>query len=201
MARHVDVYYSLSSPWTYLGWQRLPDLRSSTGASVSFFPVRMSSIFAASGGLPLARRPPQRVAYRRQELERWPLRLGIPLNPTPRFFPVDDAPAARLVIAHRQAGQDVGPLSLALLRAVWAEERDIADESTLSTILTTMGLDGEALLAASRSPLVEARYAADTEEAVRRGVFGAPTFIIGDTILWGQDRLDFLAEALGAQPA
>jgi carboxymethylenebutenolidase len=200
MSRHVDVYYSLGSPWTYLGWQRLLDLLAATGSSAGFRPVRMSTVFAATGGLPLPRRSPQRQAYRLQELERWRSRLGVPLNLEPRFFPVDDAAAARLVIAHREAGGDAGRLSLALLRAVWVEERDIASAETLAAIEAELGLDGKGLLKESRSPEIEARYAADTEEAVRRGVFGAPTFIVGATLLWGQDRLDFLAETLGAGP-
>lgn len=201
MSHHVDVYYSLGSPWTFLGWQRLLDLLAATGSSAGFRPVQMGTVFAATGGLPLGRRSPQRQAYRMQELERWRARLGITLTLEPRFFPVDDAAAARLVIAHREAGHDVGRLSLALLRAVWAEERDIGDTATLAAIAAEQGLDGQALLAASHRPEIAERYVADTEEAVRRGVFGAPTFIVGSTQLWGQDRLDFLAEALGAQAA
>lgn len=197
MSRHMDVYYGLSSPWTYLGFQRLLDLAQRPGVTATWKPVRLGQVFEATGGLPLPRRSPERRAYRLMELRRWRDRLGIPLVIEPRHFPVDDGLAARVLIAHRLAGADPGPLSLAFLRAVWVEERNIADPATVSAIADEQGQDGEALLAAADSPEVAAAYDADTQEAIGRGVFGAPTVVIGEEVFWGQDRLDFVAEALG----
>jgi carboxymethylenebutenolidase len=130
------------------------------------------------------------------ELRRWRALLGAELNLEPRFFPVDDSLAATMVIAQGQRGGDMGALSGALLLAVWAQERDIADPATLTAIAGEQGLDGEDLLSASKKPGVAAAYQANTEAAIAAGVFGAPTFVVGDELFWGQDRLDFVARAL-----
>ncbi len=196
MARTVAVYYALQSPWTYLGWARFRELAGRTGAEVSYRPIRMAPVFAASGGLPLAQRPRQRQAYRLMELRRWRRRLDLPLNLHPRHFPVDEALAAGMVIAHRQRGGDVGRLSQAMMSAVWAEERDLADRTTLLGIAAGRDMDGDALLAAATSPAAQAEYQANTDAALAAGVFGVPTFVVGEELFWGQDRLEFVAEAL-----
>jgi carboxymethylenebutenolidase len=192
----VTVYYSLGSPWTYLGWQRFRELAAQAGATARYKPVRMADVFKVSGGLPLGQRAPQRQAYRMMELRRWREQLGVPLNLEPRFFPVDDSLAACMVVAQGQRGGDMGALSGAILQAVWADERNIADPATLAAIAAEQGLDGKALLAAAGEPAAGAGYQANTEAAVAAGVFGAPTFVIGDEVFWGQDRLDFVARAL-----
>ena len=196
MARAVTVYCALQSPWTYLGFGRFRELAARTGAEVRYRPIRMAPVFAASGGLPLAKRPPQRQAYRLMELERWRRRLSLPLNLHPAHFPVDEALAAGMVIALGQRGGDMGRLSQAMMRAVWAEERDLAEPSTLLAMRAGQDLDGEALLAAATSASVLAKHEANTEAAVAAGVFGVPTFVVGEELFWGQDRLDFVAEAL-----
>jgi len=197
MARSVTVYYALQSPWTYLGWQRWRELAARTGAAVSYRPIKMAPVFAASGGLPLAQRPQQRQAYRLMELERWRRHLEVPLNLHPRHFPVHEASAAAMVIALGQQGGDVARLSHAMMAAVWAEERDLAERATLLAIAAEQGEDGAALLAAAAGPAAQAAYDANTEAAIAAGVFGVPTFQIGDELFWGQDRLDFVARALG----
>jgi carboxymethylenebutenolidase len=191
----VTVYYALGSPWTYLGWQRFRDLAAQAGAQAHYRPVRMADVFKVSGGLPLGQRAPQRQAYRMMELRRWREQLGVPLNLEPKFFPVDDSLAACMVVALGQRG-DMGALSGAYLRAVWAEERNIADPETLAKIAAEQGLDGQELLAAAQEPAAGAGDQANTDAAVAAGVFGAPTFVIGDELFWGQDRLDFVARAL-----
>ena len=197
MTKEVIVYYALQSPWTYLGWQRFLDLAKAKGAQATFRPIKAGPVFAASGGLPLAKRPKQRQAYRMMELKRWRDVLGVPLTLEPAFFPVDETLAASMVIAHGREGGDVGALSLAMLRAVWAEERDLADRPTLHAIAAEQGLDGKALMAAAESDAIAADYEANTETAIDDGVFGVPTFKLGDELFWGQDRLDLLARALG----
>jgi 2-hydroxychromene-2-carboxylate isomerase len=196
MTKAVTVYYSLGSPWTYLAWQRFRALVDGTGASADYRPVRMAEVFKVSGGLPLGQRATQRQAYRMMELRRWRALLGAELNLEPRFFPVDDSLAATMVIAQGQRGGDMGALSGALLLAVWAQERDIADPATLTAIAGEQDLDGEELLAAARAPAAASAYQANTEAAIAAGVFGAPTFVVGDELFWGQDRLDFVARAL-----
>lgn len=197
MSKEVVVYYALQSPWTYLGWQRFLDLVQEKAASAIFRPIKMAPVFQASGGLPLAKRPKQRQAYRMMELKRWREVLKQPLTLEPQFFPVDETLGALMVIAHGQQGGDIGALSHAMMRAVWVEERNLADRSTLLAIATEQRLDGEALLVlAEASPAADA-YQANTDAALADGVFGVPTFKLGDELFWGQDRLDLFARALG----
>ncbi|MDH3664322.1 MAG: 2-hydroxychromene-2-carboxylate isomerase [Alphaproteobacteria bacterium] len=197
MANEIVVYYALQSPWTYLGWQRFLQLVEDKQASATFRPIKMAPIFAASGGLPLAKRPKQRQAYRMMELKRWRDALNLPLTLEPAFFPVDETEAALMVIAHGEQGGDAGALSHAMLRAVWSEERDLADRQTLAMIAAEQGLDGQALLTAAAAQPIADRYEANTQAALADGVFGVPTFKLGDELFWGQDRLDLLARALG----
>jgi 2-hydroxychromene-2-carboxylate isomerase len=196
MSRQVTVYYALQSPWTYLGWGRLRELVARTGASAHYRPVQSGPMFEASGTLPLAKRPRQRQAYRLMELRRWRDHLGVPLNLHPRYFPVDESLVARMAIAHRKSGGDIAALSQALMRAVWAEERNLADHATLLEIAREQGADGPALLAAAQAQAVQQEYDANTQAAIDQGVFGMPTFVIEGELFWGQDRLDFVARAL-----
>ena len=196
MSKTIDYYYSQISPWTYLGHDRLRALAEKYGATVNYRPVNHGEVFPRTGGLPLPKRSPERRAYRLQELARWRDHLGIPLNIEPKHFPVAEWPAAGMVVAAGRAGADAGALSGAFFRAVWVEERDISDADTLAAIATECGFDGAALLAEGSSDEVRALYDAQTEEAIARGVFGAPTYFHGDQQYWGQDRLEFLERAL-----
>lgn len=197
----IDYYYSPSSPWTYLGAKRFREMARRHGATIVHKPVDLGPVFAATGGLPLAQRPPARRAYRMFELKRWAEHLGIPLVLEPKFFPVSTELAARALIAASGAGHDPSDFSEGIFAACWAEERDIADAATLTAIADAAGLPGAEILAAARDALTAAAYAALTEEALARGVFGAPTFIFRDEPFWGQDRLDFLERALARAKA
>ncbi len=198
MDKTVDYYMTMSSPYTYLGAARLGEIVAEARARLACRPVDYGKIFAATGGLPLKQRSRQRQAYRLMELRRWRKRLGIPINVEPKHFPVSDGLANRTLVALREQGGDPFPLSIAFGRAVWEEERDIADPDTLIAIAAAQGLEGRALVAAAEGAAVAAVFAADTEAAIERGVFGAPTYAFGDELFWGQDRLEFLAEALAA---
>jgi 2-hydroxychromene-2-carboxylate isomerase len=168
------------------------------GAVLRYKPCDYGKVFPVSGGLPVGQRPKQRQAYRLTELERWRDFLGIKLTIQPRHFPVASDFAARTVVAARQAGADPGRLANALLRAVWAEERDVSDRATVAAICGECGLDGAALTAAADGAAARAELDANTAEAIERQVFGAPTYIYRDKLYWGQDRLDFLDRALAA---
>ncbi len=122
--------------------------------------------------------------------------LDIPLNLHPKFFPAPGDDAARVVIAAERAGGDPLALAHAILTAIWTQEKDITDHPTLIEIANASGHDGAALVAASQEPEAQAAYEAQTQEALDRGVFGAPTYIYKDELFWGQDRLDFLDRAL-----
>ena len=196
MANDITVYYALQSPWTYLGWRRFLDIAKDSGRTPVFRPVKSVDLFAASGGQPLAKRPVQRQAYRMMELKRWREVLSQPLTLEPAFFPVDERLAALMVIACDEQGGDAGALSFAMLRAVWAEERNLADEPTLRELAAAQGMDADALLALARTQPIIDRYDAYTQAAIDDGVFGVPTFKLGDELFWGQDRLDLLDRAL-----
>ena len=195
----LDYYLSLNSPWTYLGHDRLVAIAERHGVAITVHPVDLAGIvFPATGGLPLPKRSPERQAYRLLELARWRRHLGCPLNIHPRHWPVDERLAAHMVVACREAGDNAVRLAGAFLRAVWAEERDIADVDTAVDIATENGLDGAALADAAAQDHVAQAREADSRAAVERGVFGAPSYIYGGALFWGQDRLDFVEQAMEA---
>ena len=200
MAKHVDYYVSLNSPWTYLGAKRFEDMARKHGADVTIWPVDFGSVFSVSGGLPLPKRSPQRQAYRMMELKRWRDHTGVKLNLTPKHFPSNEVPAAKCVIALREQGRmaDAIKVAHAVLAAVWAEEKNSGDPETLKGILAGCGLDAGAVLAASEAPTLASKREEYTKHAIAQNVFGAPSFVIDGEIFWGQDRLDFVERKLAA---
>lgn len=197
MTRVIDYFLFPNSPYAYLGHARLGEIAQRHGAVIRVKPMDAAKVFPVSGGLPLAKRAPQRLAYRLVELTRWRDHLGVPLNLQPKYFPVAGDAAARLIVAAAELG-DAAAFNLAgrVLRAVWAEDRNIADDATRRALATEAGLDAEALMARAASDVIGHRYDAFTQEAIDRQVFGAPTYFYGDQWFWGQDRLDFLERAL-----
>jgi 2-hydroxychromene-2-carboxylate isomerase len=200
MRNTIHYYFAPHSPWAYLGHARLLRLGVQYGAPIEPKPVDLAAVFADTGGLPLAKRAPARQAYRLQELKRWSDHLGLTMHVQPKFFPVDPTPASLLLVAARaQAGAD-GALELAgaIMRAVWAEQRDIADMSTLHALADECGLNGAALLVAAASTATQQAYQGFTQEAMAAGVFGSPWYVVDDQGFWGQDRLDFVERLLQA---
>ncbi|MFO7648471.1 2-hydroxychromene-2-carboxylate isomerase [Halomonas campaniensis] len=196
MAHRITYYYTHVSPWSYLGHARLGEIAARHGATIDYVPITLGAIFPRTGGLPLAKRAPARQAYRLAELRRWPERLGLPLNVEPKHFPTDDRPAARLALTAKARGHDIAELSLALMRACWVEERDIAEASTLREVADAVGLDGRALLAESEGPEAQARLDEACRLALVEGCFGAPWYSVDGEPFWGQDRLELVEEAL-----
>ena len=194
----VEYYFTPVSPWTYLGHERFLALTAAAGATIEYKPTDYGKVFPISDGLPLAKRAPQRQAYRLFELKRWSAHLGIPLNPQPKFFPVSADLASRMLCAAERNGDELDGLLTGIMRAIWVEERDVADAATLIAIADAAGLDGRALRAAAETEAVRAAYEAHTEDAIAAQVFGAPTYIYRGEPFWGQDRLDFLERALRA---
>ena len=200
MGKHVDYYVSLNSPWTYLGSARFDAMVKKHGATVTIWPVDFGSVFAVSGGLPLPKRAPQRQAYRMMELKRWRDHLGVKTTLEPRFFPANEVPAAKCVIALREEGRmaDAIRLAHAVLCGLWAEEKNTGDTATLQAIIDGCGLDGAAILKASEAPGIAEKREAYTRHAISQGVFGAPSYVIDGEIFWGQDRLDFVERKLAS---
>ena len=198
MTKHIEYYFTPVSPWAYLGHERFLAIAAAVGATIAYKPTDFGKVFPISGGLPLAKRAPQRQAYRQFELKRWSAYLNLPLNPHPKCFPVSADLASRVVVAADRAGQDAGRLLGAVMRAVWAEERDVSDPATLMALADTIGIEGRHLLLAADTDAVKTAFEAHTEDAIAAQVFGAPTYVYRGEPFWGQDRLDFLERALAA---
>ncbi len=195
---NIDYYFAPQSPWTYLGHARLARIAADAGATVTVLPVDLGGkVFPVSGGLPLGQRAPQRQAYRLVELARFRDALQLPLNIKPRYFPVPGDRASRLIIAVDMADGAAAAMRLtgAVLAAVWAQERCIDDPATLAELLAENGL-AATRAAAADAPEVQARYDANTRQAIDAGVFGAPSYVIDGEIFWGQDRLEFVQRRL-----
>lgn len=194
--RQVDYFGALGSPWTYLGHERLLAMTSMAGVAVRFCPINLLPVFDQTGGLPLPKRAPARRAYRMQELKRWRDVLDRPLTLEPKFFPANETEAALLTITARETGGDDLALAGAFMRAVWAEDRDISDAATIDAIIAESGMEAADLRAKMADVDPAAIRERETAEALDRGVFGAPTYHLGDEMFWGQDRLDFLERRL-----
>lgn len=198
MALHINYYVSLNSPWTHLGAARIEAMAMAHDATMRIYPVDFGAIFSKSGGLPLPQRSPQRQAYRLQELARWRDHLCIPIQIAPKFFPSSEALTAGCVIAVRETIGDQPAIKLAhaVLKAVWQQEKNPADQATLAGLIADVGLNPDQVLKLGEDPRWADRRLADTQSALDRNVFGAPTYVIGDDIFWGQDRLEFVERRL-----
>ncbi|MGH8863565.1 MAG: 2-hydroxychromene-2-carboxylate isomerase [Burkholderiales bacterium] len=197
MPTAIDYYLSPMSPWTYLGHARFVEIARRHGATINVKPVDYGRIFRVSGGLPLSKRAPQRQAYRLVELARWRDHLGVPLTVQPKFFPYESNLASRLIIVADSRGSGAAlRLAGAILKACWAENRNMADEAELTKVSQEQGLEPHGLIAAAKSDEARKRYDELTEEAIELQVFGAPTYVYNKELFWGQDRLDFLERAL-----
>ncbi|TGN56577.1 2-hydroxychromene-2-carboxylate isomerase [Paracoccus liaowanqingii] len=190
---HIDYYLGTISPWCYLAGNRLEEIAARHGAQITYKPLDLLQLFDRTGGIRPADRHASRMEYRAQELPRWAAHLGMPLNLKPAHWPVNMAPSSYAIIAAQAAGGgDLGGLVQAILRAVWADQRDISDDAVIRDLLGASGFD-PAL--ADKGLFVGAEtYGRNLEEAVQAGAFGAPFYVVRETDqrFWGQDRLDFL---------
>jgi 2-hydroxychromene-2-carboxylate isomerase len=193
----IDYYLFAQSPYAYMGHARFCALVSRFGATVNVLPMDGAVVFPATGGLPLPKRAPARISYRMDELKRWRDFLGLPMHVQPKFFPVAGNPASLMIIAAAQQGQDAAlKFTGAVLSAVWERELDIASADILAQLAGEAGLDAAALAQAAAQPDVQARFEANSQQAIAAEVFGAPTYVLDGERYWGQDRLDFLERAL-----
>ena len=195
MKKTVYYFHSLSSPWAYMGGPRFHALIRKYNLDVIVRPTR---IVPPNGGIPLLSRPGARQRYHEIELDRWRKRLNMPLVLRPKHYPTQNEFSARMVIAADKLGWNALALSHALLHALWCEEKDMRDATARVAVATALGMDGAKLLAMQDTPEIMAAWKASEQEAAERGVFGTPTWIYQDILYWGQDRLDFLDEALSA---
>ncbi len=194
----LTVFYGISSPWAYFGAPRAQAIAARHGARFHLRPIR---VIEANGGIPLRTRAQPRQDYHAVELARWRRHLGMPLNLAPRFYPCRTIEiAAQAVIAIQRAGLDAPAFSFAVQRALWAEERDIADVDTLSALARGTVGEAGARLVTDRPPAeIAAEWQGNLAEAQAIGIFGTPTYVVAGELFWGQDRLDFVDRALAGQ--
>ena len=198
MAVIIDYYMTLNSPWVFLGSAPLAELARRTGATINVKPCKYGPIFEQTGGLPLPKRSPQRRAYRMMELKRWREVRGVALTLEPKYFPCDEAAATRLVIAAKLQGKDAHLLSLELGRALWEREESFAAPAVIASAAARAGLDAAGLRVAGPSDAdLDALHEQYTHDALKVGVFGAPSYVLpSGEIFWGQDRLELLERAV-----
>jgi 2-hydroxychromene-2-carboxylate isomerase len=197
MPKVCEYFFAPHSPWAYLGHARLAALVRQYGVQVEIKPCDLGKVFSISGGLPLPKRAPQRQAYRLIELKRWSEFLGLPLNLQPKFFPVPPDLAAKFIIAAQLAHGTNTALDLtgAVMKALWAEDKNISDADTLAGIAAAFELDGRALVKSAETASVQTEYDRFTDQAMAGNVFGSPWYVVDGEPYWGQDRLDFVERA------
>ena len=188
----IEYYFSTLSPYTYLAGGRLEEIAARHGAGVTYKPLDIIQLFARTGGVAPKDRHPARMAYRAQELPRQAKKVDMPLNLQPAHWPTNAAPSSYAIIAAQNAGGgDLGALVHSILRACWAEERDIAEDEVIKDCLEKAGFDPK--LADSGLLSGAETYAANLEDAVAANVFGAPFYMVDSgQSFWGQDRLEDL---------
>ena len=188
----IEFLFDVGSPTTYLAHRRIPDLIARTGAEVLYVPVLLGGIFKATGNAsPVA--VPAKGVYMGADMARFAKKFGVPLNMNP-YFPINTITMMRM--AAGLVGEDPFPMLVdTLFDAMWKGRKNMGDPEILASVLSGAGFDPAALLAVAESAEAKDRLKTNTETAVARGAFGAPTFFVGDEMFFGQDRLDFVEEA------
>lgn len=200
MSKTIDYYHFLISPWSYLAIKQFNQVRANNDVVVNYKPIDVMQTFDEMGGLPPAKRHPSRQRFRMDELKRWAAHLDVPINFTPAHFPTNQALAAQMVFAADGAtgNAQAADFSDAVLTAVWAQEKNIADEATLIEIAESVGLAGSDLLEKAKQDAYAKQLQATTDEAHNNDVFGSPTYIVDGELFWGQDRIEFLSRHLNS---
>ncbi len=197
MTKTVEFYFDFGSPAAYLAATQLPHVCADTGAELVWKPMLLGGVFQATGNHSPAEIAPK-GSYMTTDLQRFAKRYGVPFVHNPHF-PINTLLLMRgaTAIQLQQPGRFDAYVD-AIYHAMWVEPRNLNDPAEVGAVLQAAGFDPAALLAAAGQQEVKDRLKAVTQEAVARGVFGAPTMFVGSDMFWGQDRLDFVREALAA---
>jgi 2-hydroxychromene-2-carboxylate isomerase len=196
MSRSIDYYFSLVSPWAYIGHTTFMDVAQRHGANVNFKPMSLSAVFPETGGLPLAKRAPARQRYRIMELQRWREKRGVRLNIHPKFWPFNVENADHLTVAIIRSGANPDQFLRKAFAGVWADEKNLGEERTLVTLANDAGLPGEKLLADAMSEETKQMYRQNISDALAIDAFGSPCYVLDGEVFWGQDRIELLDDAL-----
>jgi 2-hydroxychromene-2-carboxylate isomerase len=190
MTQVIEYFFSISSPWAYLGTERLIALAAR--ARIRIKPLLISAV-EENGWIPLKKKPTVRQRYVAAEIGRWSRYLGVPMRQDNRPSNLKDpTPAAMMVIAAEGAGGESLPLAVALQHAYWETAADIGDPEIRRGIADASGYDGARLLSSENDPAVTQRWQENRARAIECGIFGSPTYVFDGQLYWGQDRLDFL---------
>jgi 2-hydroxychromene-2-carboxylate isomerase len=192
----VDYYFSLPSPWAYIGHKLFGQLAKSYDLKVNYKPVVLVDLFSETGGLPLGKRHPARQRYRMLELQRWREKRGLNFHLQPKNWPFDARLADGVVIAALAAGLDPDLFLQRAFAAIWEDERNLADADTIAAIAEEAGLPGRQLVERSKSDETGAAYEQNRRDALAADVFGSPAYVLNGEVFWGQDRLELLEDAL-----
>ena len=197
-ARSFEFFFDIASGYSWLAATQVEALARRTGSVAIWKPFSLGFAFKASGNETPARIP-AKAAWLSADLARWAKRYGIAYT-YPSRFPIASMGALRLLVAARRAHGDAAlpPLAATLFAAAWEQDRNLADPLVLARCAQDAGFDPEPLLAALEAPETKAELKANTDEAIARQVFGAPAFFVDGELHWGNDRLDFVEEALRA---
>ncbi|MFC5500541.1 2-hydroxychromene-2-carboxylate isomerase [Caenimonas terrae] len=197
MTTTVEFFFDVGSPAAYLAWTQLPVLRGECAAGIELKPMLLGGVFQATGNQsPMM--VPAKGSYMQQDLALHAQHYGVPFQHNPHF-PINTLTLMRgaTALQLRQPERFADYVD-AVFRAIWVDAKDMNDPQVVAAVLGQAGFDAAALLAQAADPAVKERLKQLTQEAVARGVFGAPTFFVGDRMFWGQDRLDFVKQALKA---
>jgi len=195
MSKTVEFFFDLGSPASYLAHTQLPDLCRDAGAALVYRPMLLGGVFQATGNASPAMIP-AKGRYMIRDLARFAERYGVPMRFNP-YFPINTLTLMRWLVALqlRQPERFDDALQ-ALFRAIWVDGVNLGDPLKVADVLVTAGFDAAELQAQAAEPAVKDALKATTDEAIRRGVFGAPTCFVGNEMFFGQDRLDFVRAAL-----
>ena len=194
MTAPIDFYFACVSPWSYLAVDELKRLADAHGRSIAFKPTDVGRTWGETGaGRPLGDRPQVLQDYRLIELPLWAAWRGTEINTRPKHFPAPYQLSSNVIIAARQTGADVYPLTRALMRGCWVDELDVADSEMVGRIADGVGLDGAALLAAAETQAVSDELAANTDDSLKAGAWSVPSFVVDGEMFFGQDRLEMIA--------
>jgi 2-hydroxychromene-2-carboxylate isomerase len=197
MNKTVEFFFDFGSPTSYLAWTQLPAIATQTGSAIVWRPMLLGGVFKATGNAsPVT--VPAKGRWMFDDIARWARRYGVPLAFNPHF-PINTLTLMRVAagLLQRQPA-DFERYTATVFNAIWQQQLNLGDAAVVAAVLREAGFDADALLALAADPGVKAALAATTDEAVARGVFGAPTFFVGEQMFFGQDRLDFVREALGS---
>lgn len=201
MSQSIDYYFSLPSPWAYIGHKPFMDLVKTYDLKVNYKPVFLGELFAETGGLPLGKRHPVRQRYRFLELQRWREKRGLDFKLQPKNWPFDGRLADGTVIAALQAGLDPDAFLRLAYAAVWEKEENLADAAVLARLADAAGLPGKQLVERSPSAEITAIYEQNQKDAQAGDVFGSPAYVLNGEVFWGQDRIELLGDALKSKRA